>query len=576
MKSQLRTSIEFLEQRIAPAAVTINPALHTATWTDFDGDHVTLKYSSSVAPTFATSDNGAGLLVDRITLDAASSAHGDFSIKVQPVSGGDGRVDIGRLNSTGIQIATWISPKATFAEFDSGKVNTTAERIVVGTLGAIPYTKFMNTGGDGSSTIEGAVASCIVRGDIIATILVAGSDLQSTHLTITGDINGVGADVAESAAVHFRGDSNSLLTIKGDVIGGNELHQGIVVAETAGAKVVLKGSLIGGVGPASGQINCPESLGIVTIGGDVIGGSGVNSGYVYAAKGLGTLKIAGDLVGGYYSGAGHVFVADGFVERVTIGGSVLGGTQESTGVLLLNDVGSIKIKGSLVGGFGTIGVQNSFSGAVYSAHDLRSLVIGGDLVGGTYGDLTQLSYNGAVLVNDNLGSLLVKGSILGHNGYQAIVMAGGVATGAPGDYNAIGKVNVLGDVHYGYIAAGQTYNGASFDDRIGAAENPDAGIGRVTVGGDWFHSNLSAGINDNLTTGISSGDSRSQGDAARHAVLGPVVIKGGIFDNPNTTGFSGFAAEKIAKITAAGVKLFQSGDPARSVDPFGFVDIAEI
>src|SRR5690242_17513234 len=99
MKSPALASIESLEQRIAPAAVTINTALHTATWTDFDGDLVTLKYSASQAPDFATTDDGAGLDVDKITLTAAAHTNGDFSIKVKAMPDGDGRVDIGRLNA---------------------------------------------------------------------------------------------------------------------------------------------------------------------------------------------------------------------------------------------------------------------------------------------------------------------------------------------------------------------------------------------------------------------------------------------------------------------------------------------
>jgi len=221
-------------------------------------------------------------------------------------------------------------------------------------------------------------------------------------------------------------------------------------------------------------------------------------------------------------------------------------------------------------------LNNSLCGAVYSSHSLQSLFIGGDLIGGTYGDGAMLGYNGAVGVGENLGSAVIKGSILGHDGYQAIIMAGGLAPATPGDYNAIGKLTVGGDVSFGYIAAGHILDKTTFANRIGVAENSDTGIGRVTVGGNWFHSNLSAGINDLNTSGLTTGDSRDPGNAARHAVLGPVVIKGDILDNPNTTGFSGFLAEKIASITTGGVKLFKTGDPTRSVDPFGFVDIDEI
>jgi hypothetical protein len=177
-------------------------------------------------------------------------------------------------------------------------------------------------------------------------------------------------------------------------------------------------------------------------------------------------------------------------------------------------------------------------------------------------------------VDGNIGSLAIGGSISGSPSTNAIVIAGGSAPSTPGNFNAIGKINVGGSVSYAYLAAGHQTN-FTFADRIGAAENPDAGIGKVTVRGDWFHSNLTAGINDANSTGFSTGDTHSAGDPARQAILGPVVIKGHILDNPALPGFSGFGAEKIASIIAGGVKLFQSGDPGRSLDAAGFVDIAE-
>jgi hypothetical protein len=128
-------------------------------------------------------------------------------------------------------------------------------------------------------------------------------------------------------------------------------------------------------------------------------------------------------------------------------------------------------------------------------------------------------------------------------------------------------------VSFAYIAAGQGQNNGDFLDRIGVAENPDAGIGSVRVGGDWLHSSLTAGINDANTNGAQSSDTRDMGDAARHAIIGPVAIKGFVLDNPGASGFSGFIAEKIASIAVHGVNVFKTGDAARSLDSHSFVDV---
>ncbi|MGB8166880.1 MAG: hypothetical protein WCF18_05275, partial [Chthoniobacteraceae bacterium] len=166
--------------------------------------------------------------------------------------------------------------------------------------------------------------------------------------------------------------------------------------------------------------------------------------------------------------------------------------------------------------------------------------------------------------------------VIGHENLQAIIMAGGKAPATAGNYNAIGKLTTSGDASLAYIAAGQTKDDSSFANRIGMAENPDAGIGAVSVGGNWFHSNLTAGINDVNSAGVSSGDTRDTGDATRHAVLGPVVIKGLVTDNPMLSGLSGFAAEKIASITAGGVKVFKTGDADKKLEAFSFVNVREI
>ncbi len=576
MKTPSRTYIESLEQRIAPAAVTINAMQHTASWTDFDGDLVTLKYSTNQEPDFATTDNGAGLLVDKITLAAAAHTNGDFSIKVKPMPGGDGRVNIGRLDAGQVQIHSWVSPMASFSEFDSGKNDTAAQKIIVGTLGAIPYTKFNNTGGDGKSIMFGAVKNFTIRGDIAATSVLVGVAPQPTHITVTGNINGAATvGVPLTGSLGFYGGSNGSVTIMGDIIGGSTQAAGHLLIVGTPANVTVMGSVLGGTGNASGSIATDKSFGTLTIGGNVVGGSGDDSGYVFLSKGIDTLKIGGSVVGGSAPGAGFIQSFSGFARRVTLGGSLLGGSVEQTGALDLNDAGVVKIKGSIVGGSGTHAAADLITGGIAVTHELQSLSIGGDLVGGTYDTGLKLSYNGAVVVNENLGNVAIKGGILGHESFPALLLAGGLAPATPGDYNAIGRVTVGGDVSFGYIAAGQSFH-ADFLDRVGAAENPDAGIGRVTVGGEWFHSNLSAGINDLTTNGLTTADTRAMGDANLHARIGPVVIKGAILDSPLVADFGGMIAEKIASITAAGVKLFKSGDPGRSLDSFGFVDIAEI
>ena len=70
-------------------------------------------------------------------------------------------------------------------------------------------------------------------------------------------------------------------------------------------------------------------------------------------------------------------------------------------------------------------------------------------------------------------------------------------------------------------------------------------------------------------------DTHSAGDPARIAKIATVLIRGRTFDNPTLPDVSGFAATKLMNLSVAGVVLFTTGSPNRSLDPFGRVDVFE-
>jgi hypothetical protein len=566
--------IEPLEPRIAPASVTITPATKTATWTDWDGDLVTLKYSSADAPTFAKTDKGAGLLVDEITLTAAKHSNADFTLTVKAAAGGDGHVDLGHVDATGVPLKSWKSPAATIAEFDCGDGAKAIGTFESATLGAVPVSKFNAANADGECQFEGTVTSLTVRGDVAVTELHVGSGTGKVKaVKITGSLRGDLPGFSGYVTGVFSPDG--ACTIGGSILGGENANDGALFTGKTIGKLTIKGSIVGGSENNTGIVFANTGVvGSVSIGGSIVGGSHEETGYVSLGGKVATFKLGGSVVGAGFQNTGFIRIFD-TINSFTVGGNVEGGTFERTGVVTLGDAATATIKGSILGGTNTQATGSSPVGA-FTAHSVKTLTVGGDVIAGSYGTGTKLGYNGAILISGNLGTATIKGSVLGHENYHAIIMAGGIAPAAAGNYNAIGKLTIGGDASLAYIAAGHTQNDTAFADRIGTAENPDAGIGSVTVGGNWFHSSLNAGINDMNTSGINDADTRDTGNANRHAVLGPVVIKGLITDNPALLGVSGFAAEKIASITAHGVKVFKTGDAAKSLDSFGYVDVAEI
>ncbi len=123
----------------------------------------------------------------------------------------------------------------------------------------------------------------------------------------------------------------------------------------------IAGDVVGGPGNISGHIS-GNGLGNVQIGGDVVGGAGNSTGAVDANQGIGHVRIGSDLIGGSIadsdslSNSGMVRSSSGRIASVTIGGSLIAGTDASTGTLDLcgaivagSDLGPVKIGGSIFG-----------------------------------------------------------------------------------------------------------------------------------------------------------------------------------------------------------------------------------
>ncbi len=540
-------SIEALEARIAPASVAVNAFTKTATWTDWDGDVVTFKWTGAAAPTFVSEDaGGLTVLVDKITLTNANDA---LTLTVKALGNGDGHIDLGHVDATGVALKSWSSPKATIAEFDCGDNTTAIGTYLSAGIGIVPHTKFTGAGGDGINALNGSVGTFSVRGDLATgKIVIAAGAGKVGSVSFAGSIRG-DTPVAGivNGAINLTAGKLGTFTVAGSIVGGDGDGEGSVTLAAPADKVLIKGNLVGGTATSTGRVDA-AAVKSFTINGNVVGGTVESSG---------TVRATG-------------------VTTLTLGGSLMAGGADNTGMLVVDSVTSATIKGSIIGAMDLDTVVNSPAGAFQSSGNVGSLTVWGDLIAGTQLIPATVSYNGAILIGGNIASITVKGSVLGNDDTRAYILAKGVAPLTTPNFNAIGKLVVGGDVENAYIAAGHLFNTATFDDRIGTAENPDAGIGSVTVGGNWLHSSLTAGINDAASNGFDVTDTRDAGDAARHAVIGPVVIKGDLLVNPSASGFSGFGSEKITSITVGGIKVFTTGAADRFLDFYQLVRVGEV
>lgn len=532
-------NIEPLEPRIAPAAITITGK--TAIWTDFDGDIVTMKWTSDSAPTFTTKDRGEGLMVARIELDT-SHAGASFSITVKRGGTfGDGRVELGHLDATGVALGNWSGPKAAISEVDFGVPNGQgALSFLCGGIGQTKITDSMFAGamGDDKSEIRGTVGTLKIAGDIGYGGLSILSATLGKHgpITVTGSLRGL-----------LPGGSNSDGNFS---IGG------------PGKSVTIGGSIIN----AQLLAFFGDAFERVTIGGDI-----VNTTYPYSVSSSGNFKtvtIKGSIFGASFQAMGS--------ERVFVGGSLVArdGCQES-GVLSVTEgstrVKSVTVKGGLYGArfndwIGDFGNTYVGAGAILVEGSVDSISVGGSIHGGSIVNSNR-AVNGGIQVSGNLGSLKVGGGLYGTDSGPVFILAGGAAPAA-GDFNAIGKIGIKGDATGAYIAAGTRLNNQGTMPLVFTNPGPDAGIGSVFIGGNFVNSNIFAGVKDGGSPGVNGVDTLAVGDAARTAKLGPVLVKGFLLSDRASTIFAGFTADVIASITVAGRKVFSAGDGQRNFDTF--------
>jgi hypothetical protein len=124
--------------------------------------------------------------------------------------------------------------------------------------------------------------------------------------------------------------------------------------------VTIGGNLTGGDAEFSGSLFAFGKMAGVKVGGSLLGGTGNQSGLIFSFGEIGNVSIGGDLVGGSASGTAALsesgFIRAKRIANLTIGGSLIAGTNNTTGtyfnngaVRVADDLGTVLIKGSIIG-----------------------------------------------------------------------------------------------------------------------------------------------------------------------------------------------------------------------------------
>ena len=568
----------------------------TATYTDIDGDFVTVKTSKGVLSatdfSFATLATGRAKLT-QITLsdDGTEFAGANIAITVKKGPLGDGLANVGRIEATGLDLGT-VTIAGDLGVIDVGDANTAATSPALKLLSVRSMGRYGSLTGaalDLTSDINGPLGALKVAGDVkdvfinvsgtigpvtIGGSLIGGGPPNSGRISSTGDMGAVkiGHDVqggtGSTSGFIDNGGKLTSITIGGSLIGGAGSNSGGILSGGDMGAVKIGRNVLGGSGGDSGLIRTLGKLTSVTIGGSLIGGAGTNSGEILSSGDMGAVKIGHDVLGGsgFISGLINGFAK---VAGVTIGGSLIGGTNSISGQIRSAELGAVKIGFDLVGGSITGVAALDNSGGIVSAGRIASVTIGGSIISGIDTSSGALTSSANIRAGNDLGSLTVKGGIIGNSTSQVVISARGQEFPSSGVDLAIGKISIGSRVEFATILAGY--------DIFLAALNADAQIGAVKVGGDWVASNLVAGVQnlgaDNAVGGsganadnVNFGDSRDNliagGSANIVARIASIAIKGIVIGSTTVADHFGFTAGQIGSFKAGTIAAPLTSAPA--------------
>ena len=356
---------------IAPVVTLVDAT--TATYTDVDGDRVTIKTSKG---TLGLSDfflfssgtvGGAQLAAINFSDDGNEFKNADLTITAKRTAlGGDGRVNVGRIDASGVDLQN-VRVEGDLRTILAGDANLATPGLDALTL--------LSMGRYGLSTQgSGGIGTSLLLGELGA--LNIASDLVDAAFSVF-----VGAGKIGFGAVN----------IGGSILGGGAAFTGLYSPGATGA-IVIGQDIRGGSGFSSGSLFIQGSIASLTVGGSVVGGGAAFSGGVLSLGTLGAVKIGGDL-------ESSVIVARDGIASAAITGSVL-----NSRILAGYDLNLAPVNADATIGAVTVGGD-------WVASSLVAGAAAGDAFFGNGGDVLIAGGNPAKVAT--IASIAIAGQVLG-------------------------------------------------------------------------------------------------------------------------------------------------------------------
>jgi len=448
--------IEPLEDRIAPASVTIAPNGKSASYKDSAGDTILvtttkgaftyLGSSKTVSPQFIFNTNDSGQLAE-LTLAGIGSFNGaTITFSITPVSGGTNVVNVGYIDASGLSLGTVTVP-GDLGRIDvgGGGAAMALTALNIKSLGVQAGTQGGLSSPDLLSNITGTVGTINVAGDLEGAIFA--QDFNShpgtgniKQLNVGGSVNGNGAN-GGPGVVFFTGTLGNAV-IKGGIEGGSGSFTGSIGGYDSLSGGFGTFSKIGSITVNGNTPDQPNPLSLPgNLGASILGGSGSLSGSI-AAVTVGTVRIAGDIYGGTGTASGSI-EAGGNLSNVTVGGSLIGGNfvsgtptgAQSSGLIFGGNIGLVTIDQNIYGGSGIN------SGEISSAGVIHTVLVKGDVAGGSAGNSTTLGLSGAI-TGEAIRTVTIDGSLIGGNAAMGDVNQTGASDGVIMSNTTIGSIYI--------------------------------------------------------------------------------------------------------------------------------------
>ncbi len=298
------SSIEPLESRIAPAVVISG---HSASYTDIDGDHVTITVSKGTLAMgdFTTVTAGMGDQLESVILTGSDFDGANITFAVKKSATGDGLANVGEIDATGLNLgAVKLPGDLGRIVAGSGAAGTAIKSLAVDSLGRLGIST-QATGGNLESDLDGSLGKFAVKHDV-----------AQAFVNVTGSIGSV--------------------AIGNSILGGAANNSGFIQASGSIGGVTVGGDIQGGsASMISGGIDAGVSIKSVAVKGSILGGTGGGhyGGYIFAGTSLGSIKIGGDLVGSAQADSAEI-ATGGTLGSLSIGGSMRGGLGTASAFVL--------------------------------------------------------------------------------------------------------------------------------------------------------------------------------------------------------------------------------------------------